>query len=401
LSNSEFSEKYWPKIVEENNFFVFKDISVFDPMLCDVTYRWFCPHGGIILDPFAGGCVRGIIASIMGFSYYGVDLQERQCKENAKQAIELGLSNCTWIAGDSNNILSLLEPVMDTQVDFIFTCPPYFNLEIYSDDTADLSAMESYSVFIKVYGNILINSCKKLKDNRFAGIVVSNFRDDAGYLLDFIGDTISILGKVGLRLYNQIIYLQQAGSAPLRAGPIFKRSRKVMRTHQELLIFYKGQSPNSGLAEPCFNVPTNGDPLQKFLSRSKNSIGLDRYITHIRPASKNHQPVRTVNNIDNDKDNEEISNYNSNNESDPIFRSLYNVKVKIEPIQEVIKRYTYPENIPLSPIEEMVPIKHNFSMELNDRLEDLSDGDDSDDNERLTIPIRQKKQLTIVEMLSK
>jgi hypothetical protein len=31
-------------------------------VLCEIAYRWFSPPGGLILDPFAGGSVRGIVA---------------------------------------------------------------------------------------------------------------------------------------------------------------------------------------------------------------------------------------------------------------------------------------------------------------------------------------------------
>lgn len=41
-------------------------ISVFDPLLAELMYRWFCPAGGFVLDPYAGGCTRGIIAACMG-----------------------------------------------------------------------------------------------------------------------------------------------------------------------------------------------------------------------------------------------------------------------------------------------------------------------------------------------
>ena len=40
--------------------------SIFDPVLCELAYRWFCPPGGVVLDPFAGGSVRGIVASKLG-----------------------------------------------------------------------------------------------------------------------------------------------------------------------------------------------------------------------------------------------------------------------------------------------------------------------------------------------
>jgi hypothetical protein len=42
--------------------------SIFDPVLCELAYAWFSPPGGIVLDPFAGGSVRGMVASKLGAS---------------------------------------------------------------------------------------------------------------------------------------------------------------------------------------------------------------------------------------------------------------------------------------------------------------------------------------------
>jgi hypothetical protein len=47
--------------------------SIFDPVLCELAYRWFCPPGGQVLDPFAGGSVRGVVASLLGFRYWGCE----------------------------------------------------------------------------------------------------------------------------------------------------------------------------------------------------------------------------------------------------------------------------------------------------------------------------------------
>ena len=41
--------------------------SVFDPFLCELAYRWRCPPGGAVLDPFAGGSVRGLQGEGRGF----------------------------------------------------------------------------------------------------------------------------------------------------------------------------------------------------------------------------------------------------------------------------------------------------------------------------------------------
>lgn len=41
-------------------------VSIFDPVLCELVYRWFSPPAGRVLDPFAGGSVRGIVAAALG-----------------------------------------------------------------------------------------------------------------------------------------------------------------------------------------------------------------------------------------------------------------------------------------------------------------------------------------------
>lgn len=51
-------------------------VSIFDPALCEVLYKWFCPEGGTILDPFAGGSVRGIVAQFLGYHYTGIDIRQ-------------------------------------------------------------------------------------------------------------------------------------------------------------------------------------------------------------------------------------------------------------------------------------------------------------------------------------
>ena len=58
------------------------NISIFDPVLTEVCYKWFCPKGGNILDPFTGGSVRGIVASQLGYRYTGFDIREEQIKAN-------------------------------------------------------------------------------------------------------------------------------------------------------------------------------------------------------------------------------------------------------------------------------------------------------------------------------
>ena len=124
--------------------------SIFDPVLCELSYKWFCPKNGKIFDNFAGGSVRGIIAAKLGYKYTGIDLNEQQLISNRQQAEELVPNNPpTWICGDSRKSLELDS---DNDYDLIFTCPPYYDLEVYSKDPNDMSSVNTYEEFIKMYG---------------------------------------------------------------------------------------------------------------------------------------------------------------------------------------------------------------------------------------------------------
>ena len=211
--------------------------SVFDGAICEVFYKWYTPQSKEIkvLDPFSGGCVRGAVAELLGFKYTGFDIREEQTEQNKAQAKELKISP-NFITDDSENVDKYIE---DGTQDLIFSCPPYLDLEVYSDDENDLSNME-YEEFKNKYSRIIRNHCNKLKENRFAIFVVGDVRNKKGKLIDFVGDTIEAFEKAGLNYYNQVIYREPVGSAAIRAGRAFNISRKITKIHQNILIFYKG-----------------------------------------------------------------------------------------------------------------------------------------------------------------
>lgn len=84
LSPAEFQAEHL--VIPEGGGLSSSGTSVFDPVLCELAYRWFSPPGGSVLDPFAGGSVRGIVAAALGRRYLGVDLRPEQVEANRKQA---------------------------------------------------------------------------------------------------------------------------------------------------------------------------------------------------------------------------------------------------------------------------------------------------------------------------
>lgn len=210
-------------------------VSIFDPVLTELAYRWFCPPSGQVVDAFAGGSVRAIVAHLLGYRYWGSELREEQVAANYEQVDILGdLPVPSWLCGDALELLPLAP-----EADFLFTCPPYGDLERYSDDPRDLSTME-YHAFLAAYKRVIMRACQRLKPHRFAAIVVGDFRDRRGFYRGFVGDTIAAFREQGLELYNELIVLTAIGSLPVRTGKQFRASRKVGRAHQTMLVFIKG-----------------------------------------------------------------------------------------------------------------------------------------------------------------
>lgn len=214
--------------------------SIFDPVLCELGYRWFTPYtNSNILDPFAGGSVRGVVAKVLGHNYTGIELRAEQVSANYANAQEMDINGINWICDDSLNISNHIE---DETQDLLFTCPPYADLEVYSDNERDISNM-NYEEFSSVYSQILKRAAKKLKQNRFAIITISDVRDKKGFYRDLTGLTKQAFAEEGLYFYNDMILLNTVGSAAMRAR-LSMKNRKVTRIHQNVLVFYKGDPRN-------------------------------------------------------------------------------------------------------------------------------------------------------------
>lgn len=219
--------------------------SIFDPVLCELAYRWFSPPGGVVVDPFAGGSVRGIVAGRLGRAYHGIDLRPEQVAANEVQAdriIQAGQPRPQWICADSAEALGDAP-----KADFLFSCPPYADLEVYSDDPRDLSNME-YADFLASYRSIITKACERLREDRFACFVVGDVRDARGAYRNFVGDTVEAFRTAGLAYYNEAILVTAVGSLPVRTGRAFGGARKLGKTHQNVLVFVKGD-PRKATAE--------------------------------------------------------------------------------------------------------------------------------------------------------
>lgn len=214
--------------------------SIFDPVTCELSYRWFSKVGDHVLDPFAGGSVRGVVAGVLGRHYTGVDLRAEQVASNWTQRHIVGDNEGTgtvsWVEGDATDLPFELR---GHKYDFILSCPPYADLEVYSDDPRDLSTM-SYTEFTHAHHLAIAGATQLLAQDRFCVWVISDVRDKHGNYRGLVADTIKAFQDVGMNFYNDIILREPIGTARLRSPRLFNLTRKVARTHQHALVFVKG-----------------------------------------------------------------------------------------------------------------------------------------------------------------
>ena len=210
--------------------------SVLDPVLCEVLLSWFTEKEHICFDPFAGDAVFGFVSTFKKRIFKGIELRKEQVLFNQTLLDTFGF-NGKYYCDTSENMDSYID---DESCDFIFSCPPYADLEIYSDNPKDLSNM-NYDEFFNVIGRILTNTYKKLKPNRFACIVIGEVRHkNTGEYIGLVPNVINIMRDAGYRYYNDIVLQTPIGNLHMRAGRYMNRNRKVGKMHQNVLVFYKG-----------------------------------------------------------------------------------------------------------------------------------------------------------------
>lgn len=209
--------------------------SVFDPVLCELAYRWWTRPGDTIVDPFAGGSVRGIVAEALDRRYIGIDVSATQLEANRAQVPPEWNVHPRWIHGDARDVRELV----DVPADMIFTCPPYADLEVYSDDPNDLSTLH-WDEFLPAYRLCIAEAVSVMAEDRFFGIVVGEVRDKKGNFLCFPMETQRAMLDAGLKLYNDAVILDPIGSGAMRASAQFPVGRKLIRNHQVLYLGVKG-----------------------------------------------------------------------------------------------------------------------------------------------------------------
>jgi len=175
----------------------------FSPSVAKYIYQSFLPSGGITVDFSAGYGARllGFMASGTSGIYNGFEPYTKSYNGLNKMAGE-----CSSTANIDRNRVNLInKPFEECELNFssdlIFSSPPYYDLEIYTnEDTQSIKRYPDYSVWLdKFWGEVVRKCYSSLRENGYFIYSIGNYRD-----YDLIKDTLDILKNVGLRHCNTL-----------------------------------------------------------------------------------------------------------------------------------------------------------------------------------------------------
>lgn len=216
----------------------------------------FTKKGMTVLDPFMGSGTTGLAAKNLERFCYGIDLNEDYYKLAKSRYSENSDDFIKYFVGDSLKII----PQLPTNVDYIVTSPPYHNIlknsangirkdtkmkgfrsgprigiEYYSNKSNDLGNQNTYEEFLDLFKAILTEGFKKLNNNKYCSIIISDFTVNK-FEVCAQSDIVRIMQDIGFEFVGTTILLQD--NKPLYPFG-YPYAYKINHMHQNIINFRK------------------------------------------------------------------------------------------------------------------------------------------------------------------
>ena len=216
--------------------------SQFNPDLCEAVYRIWAKKGDVVVDPFMGWGMRGVVAHLNGLNYIGYEISPTTIKE-VKHTLNKVLETHFFSENTLtlNSILgdgTVLKESEDASSDIIFTCPPYWKLEKYESISNQLSDCPTYDNFMEFIDRCLFNCYRVLRNDRYMVWVIGDFRID-GIYYPFHGDFISLALKQKFILHDIIIRHYNNPFTNIDPSQAYTK-RRTSKEHEYIIVMRIG-----------------------------------------------------------------------------------------------------------------------------------------------------------------
>lgn len=198
--------------------------SEFSPEAARLAYQHWLRDCKMIADPFAGWGERHYYAQKYGLNYAGFDLNP-EAIDYARD--EYGVENTL---ADSNAV--------NIRFDGMLTCPPYWNLELYSKDARGGDRKESWEAFKSWYFDIFARWYAMAERGAWFVVVVGNWRKGGVYYdLDYW--TRHAFLSYGAEMMDSVILSRKKISKIKIMLPQAKRCKYSVNVHEVMNVFQK------------------------------------------------------------------------------------------------------------------------------------------------------------------
>ena len=170
-----------------------------------------------VLDVCAGWGGRMIGAKSVGIKvhYTGIDPCAKTYEALRAIRDELGLTNVTLFNKPAEVALQELDRGPGATYDIALTSPPYYNLEIYSDEPTQSitssAVSDGYQAWLNKFLSPVIAGVIRL-GVKYSCWSVKNFKTDKKY--DLLDDVIRIHGEHGWRLLDDVVFTMANSRRP-------------------------------------------------------------------------------------------------------------------------------------------------------------------------------------------
>ena len=193
-------------------------------------------EGDLILDQFAGGGTTLVEAKLLNRNVIGVDINNNaleRCKEKCNFEYE-NSGKVYFYEADARN----LNFILDENIDFICTHPPYANIIKYSEDIEnDLSHLKVKDFLIEME-KVASESYRVLKKDKFCAILMGDTRQK-GHIIPMSFEVMKIFEKVGFKTKEIIIKEQHNCKATGFWKTNSVKYNFLLIAHEYLFVFRK------------------------------------------------------------------------------------------------------------------------------------------------------------------
>lgn len=212
----------------------------------------FTKEGMTVLDPFVGSGTTLVAANNLNRRSIGIDINPEYMKL-ANERVKIDNKAVCFEVGNSGEKLSDI-----SNVDYIVTSPPYFNIlsnkgsgirkksehfrngsrvsvETYTDEVKDLGNINDYSEFIESLASIMTKCFLVLNNKKYITLILSDFTINKKEH-NVQGDIVKMMENIGFKFAGTVILLQN--SKPLYPFG-YPYAYKINHHHQNVMHFRK------------------------------------------------------------------------------------------------------------------------------------------------------------------